>query len=81
MNDPTSIKLAGTWIQDFVNNATKTFTVTEVLPNGHRTTTVKKTIFNPYEVPFLLLGTKFDQVCITSEDTYLLSINEYCGNS
>ena len=64
MTDSTSIKLAGTWKQDFVNNATKTFTVTEVLPNGQQTTTVKKTIFNPYEVPFLLLGNKFDQVCM-----------------
>ena len=62
MTVPSAIQLAGTWRQDFVNKASKSFTVTEVLPNGHTVTTVEKATFDPYSTPFLLLGNKYDQV-------------------
>jgi redox-regulated HSP33 family molecular chaperone len=64
MTDPSTIRMAGTWRQDFVNKASKIFTVTEVLPNGHTMTTMEKATFDPYTVPFLLLGNKYDKVHI-----------------
>ena len=63
MSDESSIELASTWRQDFLNKASRTREVIETLPNGISTLRIEPVkSFNPRTVPMLLLGNKYDIV-------------------
>ncbi len=63
LSDEDSLRLAGSWRQDFLNKATRTRDVIETLPNGIQTVNVEPVKgFKPTSVPILLLGNKYDLV-------------------
>lgn len=67
MSDEASIEQAPTWRQDFLEKASRTKEVQEVLPNGIRTNKIiPVSDFDPSTVPLLLLGNKYDIVSISA---------------